>query len=805
VKVPLAWLRDYIDLDDRSTDQIVAALASLGFPVEGIDQAPAMSGVIVGRITQLETHPNADRLQLCTIDIGNTAPLTIATAATNVAQGQTVPVATIGARVCSHQTQGGLFTITPRKMRGIDSQGMLCSAPELGLEASWFEDGILQLEPDMPLGKDVVAHYRLTDDVLDVEITSNRVDVMSIVGIARELGAKYDKLVREPIAYTHVASASPKEAALEDLHIRLESSDCRRFTAQRFSDVGVDVAPTWMRIRLALAGQHPINNVVDISNFVMLELGQPLHFYDFEKLAGGALIARDAREGEHLHTLDGEDRVLTPLALLIADERQAQGLAGLKGGAASEISATTREVVLESASFVGARIRRMGMQQGFRSDASTRHEKNLPLELTTVGAARAAALLTAQGAVAHQPLTVGVDIAPRPWITLSAHAISRILGIEINAKEVEHALAGLDFEVRAERDAEGAATYIVRSSYRRTDVVIEADLIEEIARIVGYDRIQAQLPPVLDHAIPSNAYEREEHIADALASLGYHEINTLSLQPASVHETFIRAGISVVPQALEISNPLSEDQHFMRFSLLHGLLELAARHQHNAPLRFFEIGHVFEHAIPNPFEIETAAWLLMLPKNEEPLWRDSGFLEHKGDTLAFIRAVSGYEADAVTSAFPSLHPGKTASLLVNGKDVASIGAVDPRLLAAYAIENRVYCGFAYPHDMPTYHLPKWNAPSRFPAVERDIALILAPDTPAREVIHAIREGTNGVLRDVRVFDEYRGPQIGENRKSLTVRVKLQRHDATLTDEEADTHIKQILAALRERVGAQIRS
>jgi phenylalanyl-tRNA synthetase beta chain len=272
-----------------------------------------------------------------------------------------------------------------------------------------------------------------------------------------------------------------------------------------------------------------------------------------------------------------------------------------------------------------------------------------------------------------------------------------------------------------------------------------------------------------------------------------------------VNETFIRAGVSVVPQALEISNPLSEDQRFMRFSLLHGLLELAARHQHNAPLRFFEIGHVFEHAIPNPFEIETVAWLLVLPKNEEPIWRDSGFLEHKGDTLAFIRAVSGYEADAVTSAFPSLHPGKTASLLVNGKDVASIGAVDPRLLAAYAIGNRVYCGFAYPHDMPTYRLPKWNAPSRFPAVERDIALILAPDTPAREVIHAIREGTNGVLRDVRVFDEYRGPQIGEDRKSLTVRVKLQRHDATLTDEEADTHIKQILASLRERVGAQIRS
>jgi phenylalanyl-tRNA synthetase beta chain len=728
----------------------------------------------------------------------------IATAATNVAQEQVVPVATIGARVYSPEAEGNVFVITARKMRGVDSQGMLCSAAELGLEAAWFEDGILQLEPDMPLGTDVIAHYRLNDEAIDVEITSNRVDVMSMLGVARELGAAYGKPVREPVPYTRIATASPVQASHGDVRIVLESPDCRRFVAQRFSEVVVKPAPAMMRIRLALAGQRPISNLVDISNFVMLELGQPQHFYDFEKLAGGCLIARDAREGERLRTLDGEEHELTPLALVIADERQAQGLAGLKGGASSEISASAREIVLESASFTGARIRRMSAREGFRTDASSRHEKGLPLELADVAAARAAELLIAQGAKAHEAFAVGAQPAQRAIIKLPASDIRRILGIDVSQAEVERALLGLGFEAHAEQDAARGTIYSVRPPYRRGDVTIATDVVEEIARIVGYDRIEAHMPPVLDHAIPSDAYEREDAVADALAALGYHEINSLALQPASVRATFEHAGIGA-PKAVEILNPLSEDQRFPRFSLLPGLLELAARSQHHAPLRFFEIGHVFESADPDPLEIATAAWLLVLPKKEEQAWRDAGFLEHKGDSLAFVRAIAGHEADAVTGVFSGLHPGKTASLLVNGKNVARIGAVDPRLLAAYNIEGRAYCGFARMRDIPEYRIPAFRAPSRFPPIERDLALILSPEIPAHEIVHAIRAGMNGVLRDVRVFDEYRGPQIGENRKSVAVRIKLQRDDATLTDEEADAHVKAILASLRERVGAEIRS
>ena len=333
MKLPLAWLRDYLDVDLRS-DQIAERLSQLGFPVDGIERRPRLSGVVLGRIAKLARHPNADRLQICTLDVGKSAALTIVTAAANVAEGQVVPVALIGAELIGS-------TIERRTMRGIESQGMLVSASEVGLESAWFEDGILQLEGDLPLGADFLSMYRLCDDVLEVEVTSNRVDAMSVVGLGRELGASLGTPLREPD--THVTyERAPKGAPPSDSRVTLESTDCKRFVAQRFSNVRVRAAPFWIRVRLALAGQRPINNLVDISNFVMLETAQPLHFYDFEKLAGCHIIVRDARPDETVRTLDGKLHALYPRFLVIADERQAQGLAGLMGGAVSEVTEGTR-------------------------------------------------------------------------------------------------------------------------------------------------------------------------------------------------------------------------------------------------------------------------------------------------------------------------------------------------------------------------------------------------------------------------------------------------------------------------------
>ena len=784
MKLPIAWLRDYLELT-LSSDEIAARFAALGFPVEEIVRRPALSGVLAGRLSAVEKHPGADRLLVCTVDVGRARPLTIATAAANVAPGQVVPVATLGAQLAG-------LTIGPRKMRGIDSEGMLVSADELGLEAEWFEDGILQLDDGLEIGSNFIEAFRLSDDVLDVEVTANRVDAMSVLGLARELAAALGATVREP----ELQRTSGERA--QEL-VRIESPDCRRFVAQRISGVTVHPAPFWMRVRLALAGQRPINNLVDISNFVMLEGAQPLHFYDFEHVAGGKLVVRDAREGEAIRTLDEEDRTLDPRFLVIADDREPQCIAGLKGAAPTEVTAATRELLVEAATFSGPRVRRMSVALGLRTEASSRHEKGLPLGLSSWGAARAAYLLAREGATPHAPFAAGApDAHPAP-IRVRVARFSELLGIAISAEDASQALRSLGFGVTG---AAGDSLEIV-PPFWRGDVVIPEDVVEEAARIVGYDRIESALPAIVESTVTSDAYRTESRIAHALAARGYREAYTFSLQSAAVARRFESAGVSLPGPVVEIENPLSEEQRYLRFSLLPALLELAAKHADAEPYRIFEIGHVFGGGSPLQ-ETPGAGWLLALPKSDEPAWRDGGFLTFKGESLAFVRALAGREADVVSATHAGWHPGKTAALLVDGKDVATIGAVDPRLLAAFDVGARAYFGWLRSADVPAYRAPHYAAPSKYPAVARDLALIVAPEIPALDIEHAVRAGADGAIAEVHVFDEYRGPQIEAGKKSVAVRVVLQRGDGTLTDAEADGHVATILASLRERCGARIR-
>ncbi|HET9029947.1 MAG TPA: phenylalanine--tRNA ligase subunit beta, partial [Candidatus Aquilonibacter sp.] len=381
MRVPISWLRQYVDLPEEA-DTIADRLAMLGFPVEDIVRRPLITGVVVGKIVALEKHPNADRLQVGKIDIGGDAPLTIATAATNVAVNQTIPVAIIGAQLPA-------IKIDRRKMRGVESEGMMVSADELALPPEWFEDGIMQLDEGTPLGTNVVELFGLGDDVLDVEVTSNRVDAMSILGLARELAASYGVPLRAPSFENPGVDEDPAGTAPA---VTLETADCTRFVAQQFDNVRVEAAPAWMRVRLALAGQRPINNLVDVSNYVMLETAQPLHFYDASHVSARHFIVRDSRPNETLRTLDDEERKLTPQSFVIADEAKALGLAGLMGGAQSEVRPETTSIILESANFNGARVRRMAMSLAMRTEASSRHEKTLAPALTDMGAARAAQL-----------------------------------------------------------------------------------------------------------------------------------------------------------------------------------------------------------------------------------------------------------------------------------------------------------------------------------------------------------------------------------------------------------------------------
>ena len=791
MKLPIAWLRDYLDIA-LSSDDVAARLASLGFPVEDIVRRPKISGVKIGRLAKVEKHPDADRLQVCAVDIGTERMLTIATAATNVAPGQVVPVAVIGAELVG-------LTIAPRKMRGIASEGMLCSAEEVGLEAAWFEDGIMQLETTLPIGADFVETFRLNDDVLDVEITANRVDAMSVVGLARELAASLGLRLREP----ELASQVPASDARGDVVVEIASADCTRFVVQRFSEIVVGPAPFWMRVRLALAGQRPIDNLVDVSNFVMLETAQPLHVYDSARLAGGRLVARDAREGETIRTLDEADRALDARFLVIADDREPQGIAGLKGGATSEVTPQTTEILVEAATFSGPRVRRMSVALGLRTEASSRHEKGLPPGLADWASRRAAHLLASFGARPHAPFAVGDAPASRAPIVLPLARVRALLGVAVAADEATAALEGLGFAV-ARADDGDEPTLHVTPPFWRGDARIAEDVVEEIARVVGYDRIEAVMPPVFDQAVSSGAYRVERRVAHALAALAYREAITLALQPASVAQAYDRANVALPGRPVEIRNPLSEDQRYLRFSLVPALVALAAKYRGEGAYRAFEIGHVFADG-DEILETAGVAWLLALPRVEEPAWRDAGFLAFKGESEALVRALTGAIPQSVTASAPGWHPGKSASLLVDGNDVALVGAVDPRLLAAAEVDARVYAGWMRFADLPAARVATYRATSRFPAVARDLAVVVGPEMPAIEIERAIRATPDGAIASVAVFDEYRGPQIPDGRKSVAVRVTFQRPDATLTDDDADAENAAILERLRERCGATIRT
>ncbi|MGA8535277.1 MAG: phenylalanine--tRNA ligase subunit beta [Candidatus Tumulicola sp.] len=789
MRVPIDWLREFVDLPEE-TAAIADRLAMLGFPVEDVEHRPAIAGVVVGRILNLEKHPNADRLTVGRVDAGGEHALTIVTAATNVAAGQTIAVATIGARLPQ-------LTIEPRKMRGIASEGMMISAEELALPAEWFEDGIMQLNADRAsLGTNAVELLGLGGDVLDVEITTNRVDAMSIIGLARELAASYGRPLRLP-SLDNPGSAS--EAPGEAPQVTIDSPDCHRFVAQRFGGIRIGPAPAWMRVRLALAGQRPINNVVDVSNYVMIETGQPLHFYDAAAVRESKLIVRDGRDGESIVTLDGVKRTLSPQALVIAGPREPLGLAGLMGGKDSEVNAATTAIILEAANFNGARIRRTSQALGLRTEAASRHEKALAPALADAGAARAAHLLTSLGASPFRPHAFGAELVRANSIALRVAEVTRLLGLVLPAQTIADHLRALGCGVTA--DAEEILS-VVPPPWRN-DLSGAADLVEEIARMEGYDRIEAVVPPVPSHAISSARYDRETAIAHALATLGYREIITHSLHGRDLLDRQRRGGMELGGHPAEVLNPLSEEQRFLRSSMIPGLASYFAGVA--APMRIFEIGHVFMRNDDRFVERAMLAFGFSAEPVDEPPWHDAHFLRLKGDCEALLSMVTGRRTDAGPSVAPGLHPGKTAALTLGGETVAHLGQLDPRVGRAFDVRLPVYLCSVEIEGLPGYALPHYRPPSKFPGTSRDLALSVDLRVSARDVEQTIVRALGVTCTGVRVFDEYRGEQAGEGRKSLAVRMALQRFDATITDEEADEAVARALGALEDALGAVIRT
>ena len=784
MRVPISWLREYVDLPDDA-QAIADRLAMLGFPVAELVRRPRITGVVVGAIAALEKHPNADRLQVGTIDVGAERPLTIATAATNVAAGQTIGVATIGAQLPQ-------LTIAPRKMRGIESKGMMISAEELALPAEWFDDGIMQLDAGTPLGEDVAALFGLNDDVLEVEVTSNRVDAMSVIGLARELAASYGVPLHLPSFENPGTKDDPAPP-----RVSIETPDCTRFVAQRFDGVSVGPAPAWMRIRLALCGQRPINNLVDVSNYVMFETAQPLHFYDETSVAGRHFIVRDARDGERLVTLDGAERTLVPGDLVIADAHHALGLAGLMGGIDSEVRESTRAIILESANFTGARVRRMSTRLALRTEASSRHEKMLAPVLTDIGAARAAQLLVALGANAYTPQAYGAAPSAAPAIDLPRGETRRLLGLDLSAERIARHLRLLGCEV-----ASGADLLHVVPPPWRSDLATAADLVEEVARMEGYDAIPLVEPAVPAHQITSAQYDLEETLATTLAGLGYHEINTYALQGNTIIRAIEHSGLRPSHRLVNVLNPLTEEQRVLRWALGPGIFEHLAKA--GRPYRVFELGHVFSEDDGVVREEAALAFGFSAEPIDEPSWHDEHFLRLKGDVEALMRTSAGLEVETARDVRGGYHPGKSAVAMWQGHEVAAFGKIDPRLARAFDVGFSIYMCNIYLDNIPEYRRPVYHPPSRFPSSYRDLAVVVDLDVDADRLSRVVRDAIGELCTGVTVFDEYRGPQVGEGRKSLAVRATMQRYDTTITDEDADAAIARAIEALRNELGGTIR-
>lgn len=800
MRVPLKWLSEYVDLTP-DPKELAERLTMAGVEVgEVITTAGDWDGVSVGKVVDVSRHPNADRLVLATVEVGDERH-TVVCGAPNVAAGQKVPFARTGARLIDGRT-GKPTTLQPAVIRGVESAGMILSEKELGL--SDYHEGILVLADDAPLGAPLASY--LGDVIFDMELTPNRPDLLSIVGVAREVAAVSEGVVREPsIEYSAVGKPIKGRAQVEVADADL----CPRYVAALIEDIKMGESPAWMQERIIAAGLRPINSVVDITNYVMLELGQPLHAFDFKRLRGGKIVVRRARPDETLTLLDGSEQKLSPDMLTIADAEEPVAVAGVMGGLESEIDLNTTTVLLESANFQAQSIRRTATALRVRTDASSRFEKGLSPDLPPVAAQRAVKLMVELcGGKAAKDI---IDVYPKRKkdvrITLTQQRLHTILGMELPTAEVRQVLSRLGFSCRWVPPDR----YVVRVPHWRTDVSIADDVIEEIARIIGYDklpttRLHGELPP----AWPQPRRDLRTAVADSLVASGMQEVVTYSLTSLEALKKVLAPEELSVHVPLRVANPMNREQEYARTTLRASLLRtLADNVRHREELTaLFETARVY---LPRqddlPDEVETVAAVITgrLPGRwGEPSGEPAGFYEAKSYLeLLFDRlGVAAEYAEATEYAFV---PGRTAIVSVNGQRVGLVGQVHPRVASEFDLEAGVAMfeldlDALLPHVTQVRH---YQTVAPYPSLEEDLAVIVDADVPSARVQGIIQQSP--LVRSARLFDVYSGPQLPPGKKSLAFSVSYQASDHTLTDEEVRRQRERIVALLREEMGAILRS
>ncbi len=810
MQVSIKWLKDYIDFTE-TPEQLADKLTMAGIPVENVvDPGEGLEKVVTGRIEKLEPHQNSDHLQICTMNVGLAENIIIVTGAQNVAEGQVVPVAMVGA----HLPNG--MKISKGKLRGVASNGMLCSAQELKLDLEKLPEeqktGIFILPSDTPVGipaKDVLG---LNDVVLEFELTANRADCFSVFGLVREIAAITDNKPHFP----EIKVNEDDNTKLNDIFsVEIADPDlCSRFSTRMLKNVKIGPSPEWMQQRLEGAGIRSINNVVDVTNFVMIELGHPMHAYDYDKITGKKLIARRAVEGEELHTLDDTSRKAKGEMLVIADSEKAAGLAGIMGGFETEITDTTTTVVLESADFYGPCIRRTARACGLSSEASGRFERGVDSETTIKALDRAAQLLQEMGACT---VCEGiVDVYPNPkqanYVTFTPEQINNHLGTNIAKDVMLNIITSVGFDVTKDENDE----ITVKVPSWRNDVTCMADISEEIARLHGFDKIKSTLPNGVSMQGTQSAKQTFiDKVKASLSSQGLYETISFAL---TNEETFNKLNIpqdSPLRKAVPIMNPLSDEYPLVRTTLLSSIFDNLARNlaRKNDDVALFEVGSVFfPKALPVtelPDEVVKIAGAITGRRNAQG-WNQTNdmvdFYDAKGiieELLANLR-VTRYTVEAGTHY--AMHPGKTA-LFKKGRDViATVGEVHPAVLSAYGITKPVYIFELDATTVMKYMAKdlKYKALPKYPATSRDLAMLVDVDVNAADIEKAMTKAAGQNLTQITLFDVYTGKQVEEGKKSLAFSLTFQSNDKTLTDAEIDPAIEKIVAKLQKDFNANLR-
>lgn len=791
MNLSMRWLKDYVDIGEVSMRDFAEAMTMSGSKVEGWETECAdVKNVVIGKILSVEKHPDADNLVVCQLNVGKDEPVQIVTGAKNVFPGAVVPVA-LHKSLLPNGTK-----ITKGKLRGVASNGMLCSISELALTKGDFpyaiEDGIFIIQEDCQIGQPVPEALGLNDTAVEFEITPNRPDCLSVLGLAREAAATFGKELTLPNPEVKGCGGDVKEY----LSVEVENSQlCKRYSAKIVKNVKIGPSPRWMRERLRASGVRPINNIVDITNFVMLEYGQPMHAFDLSYVKGGKIVVRNAKAGESITTLEGVEHALSPEMLVIADAEKPSAVAGVMGGEYSGINENTNVVVFESANFASASVRTTAKKLGLRTESSSRFEKGLDPQNCLPALLRACQLVELLGIGEVVDGVIDADYSchePR-ILQLDPQWINTFLGTQVPEEDMKAILCKIGFEVNGRE--------ITVPSFRG-DVEHKADVAEEIARFFGYNNIPtttAKGSPE-GHFTPFQKFERT--VNQTLLAQGLYEVMTYSFISPKYYDKINLPANDPARRSVTILNPLGEDTSIMRTNAIPSMLEVLARNYNNRNPKaaLYEIGSEYIPVLDQPLPNEVPHAVLGMYGDSYDFFSLKGIVENLLHTLA----IADYDVAAVTNN-PTFHPGRCAVITLNGMELGILGEVHPGVCANYGMKKRAYVAklnmqrlFQAEHTEKNYvPLPK------FPASTRDIALLCDEALPMLTVEKAMKAAVGSILEKVDLFDIYKGAQIPEGKKSMAFNITMRASDRTLTDEEVSAAMARVLKAM-ENLGAQIR-